>query len=856
MIYRIKWSVILLLMTSSSVAAQPAEVVIFDEVDGAGFLETSNGTVGGGDELLLVNGNRMPVEPAFSYSGATSGLITYRHTSGSWELEIGRAGWEPIDLSGFDSLVVYLNGPGAISGAELPRIGLEDAAGARTDFVWLSTPENVRVDQERTGFTPESGTNARYSVSYVAALPAGLRRPGYPEDLVITFADAPRDTSVAGIGAPSVPAHFQIETEKGEVPLSFRFRDVNEDSTLSAEGEYIEVLLPESEGADRLRPAWRIEWDASQAPDTTIAPGEGDVFRLAVAFDAFALDGDPQTWQRISIPIADFGAGEAFSPGSFVSVVFAHGGVNPEIRTLWFDLLTVVKNDDEAFLDIVQRATFEYFWQEANPTNGLVRDRTRPESPASIAAVGFGLSAITVGIDRGWISREEGRERVLATLRFFWNAPQSQSPDATGYKGFFYHFLDMETGRRNWNSELSTIDTALLLAGILHVGEYFDGEEQGEEEIRTLAASIYERVDFEWMQFRHPTNPTPAISHGWRPESGFIANDWLGYNEAMILYILALGSPTHAVGPEAWERWVDGYEGEWQTHYGYTFLVFPPLFGHQYSHVWIDFRGIQDAYMREKSIDYFENSRRATLAQRAYHIANPRGWPNYSRDEWGLTASDTPDEYRARGAPPPQNDDGTLVPTAPGGSIVFTPEESIAALRHMYQTYYDRLWGPYGFRDAYNVDENWFDEDYIGIDQGPILLMIENYRTERIWNLFMQNENIQRGLERAGFTATSTAAEEEEKIPAGLGLEGNFPNPFNRTTEIHYYLEHPEYVTLDVYDVLGRLVATLVDGIQTSGKKNIIFDGGELAGGVYFYTLRYGGRIEGGQMVYMPSHDR
>ena len=816
---------------------QETTVTLFDEADagGADYRDASAGLATGNDVLRLTGpgGDKLPLETTQAFSGTTSGVLEYRHTAGgAWELVVEADGAQPLDLAGFDSLVVYVNGPEALPGGEVPRVCLEDAQGERTTLVWMSTPRNVRVDAGGTGFTAESPTNAVLDARYANALPRDQRRPGYPEDLIVTFADVPLDTSLAAIGAPAIPAHFKIESEATGRPLDFSFRDLNSDSTLSADGEFIEVRLPEAEGDTRLHPTWRIAFDGVRGAGSLTPPGDGDVYRLAVSFEAFALDSDPGTWQRLSLPLIDFEARENLALAEVEAVCFTHGGLNPAVRTLWFDRITAVKNDDEAFLDFVQRATFDYFWQEANPANGLVKDRSRPNAVASIAAVGFGLSALTVGIDRGWITREEGRDRVHTTLTFFWNAPQSQATDATGYKGFFYHFLDMNTGRRAWTSELSTIDTALLMGGVLHMREYFTADDPVEESIRTLADAIYERVEWDWAQAR-----PPAISHGWRPESGFIAFDWIGYNEAMLLYLLALGSPTHPVEPAAWTAWTSGYD--WETHYDFSFVRFPPLFGHQYSHVWIDFRGIQDAYMRAKGIDYFENSRRATLAQRAYHIANPNGWPNYGRDEWGLTASDIPGGYRARGAPPAQNDDGTLAPTAPGGSIVFTPEESIAALRHMYSTYPDQLWGPYGFRDAYNIAENWFASDYLGIDQGPILLMIENYRTEAVWERFMEHEAVQHGLERAGFDIPTAIAGTNER-PATPTLAPAFPNPFATQARIRYTLHKTVPVTVIVYNSLGRKVATLIDTVQPAGTHETTFDADALPSGLYFYTLHAG----------------
>lgn len=429
-----------------------------------------------------------------------------------------------------------------------------------------------------------------------------------------------------------------------------------------------------------------------------------------------------------------------------------------------------------AFLDTLQERTFGYFRELANPANGLVPDRWPTPSFSSIAAVGMGLTAWGVAVERGWATREEAAERVLTTLRFFWNAPQGEAAAGTsGHRGFFYHFLDMQTGARFEDVELSTIDTTLLLAGALFCREYFDGDDPAEAEIRALADSLYFRVDWPWAIVR-----PPVVSMGWRPERGFVDHDWRGYDESMLLYVLALASPTHPVEPAAWTTFTETYQ--WGEFHGHEHVGFAPMFGHQYSHIWIDFRGIRDAYMRERGIDYFENSRRATLAQREYAIANPNGWRDYGPDIWGLTASDGPIDgefevdgrtrrfftYAARGASFTEiRDDGTIAPTAAGGSVPFAPEETIAALRAIRERYGEHLWGEYGFLDSFNPtfrldvplrhgrvvpDVGWFDGDYIGIDQGPIVLMIENHRTELIWRVMRRSPYIVEGLRRAGFT--------------------------------------------------------------------------------------------------------
>lgn len=415
-------------------------------------------------------------------------------------------------------------------------------------------------------------------------------------------------------------------------------------------------------------------------------------------------------------------------------------------------------NDDQ-FLEYIQQVHFDYFWYLANPNNGLVPDRSATGSACSIAAVGFGLTAIAIAIDHGWITRGQGAARVLTTLQTFWQGPQGTNSFGTiGYKGWFYHFLDMNTAVRA-SAELSSIDTALLLGGVVDVQQYFNGTSPEEVAIRNLASAIINRVDWNWM-----ARGTNVFSMGWFPESGFLAQNWIGYNEAMLLYCLGLGAPTNALPASAWNAWTSGYT--WDNYYGYSFVPFAPLFAHQYSHCWIDFRHITDAYMKGHASTYFENSRRASLAQRAYCIANPLGRVGYNGTVWGLTACDGPSGYSARGAPPSQGDDGTIAPTAAGGSMAFIPEYSLATLRYFYTNYRTRMWTAYGYRDAFNLGASWVGPDELGIDQGPIVIMIENYRTQRVWRRFMQNPIIQSGLSRAGFSAILTVKPTLQVLPA------------------------------------------------------------------------------------------
>src|SRR6185295_793730 len=296
----------------------------------------------------------------------------------------------------------------------------------------------------------------------------------------------------------------------------------------------------------------------------------------------------------------------------------------------------------DAFLDTLQHRTFQWFWDNTDARTGLTPDRWPSRTFSSVAAIGFALTAYPIGAERGYVTRAAAAERTLTTLRFLWQLPQGETATGVaGYKGFFYHFLDFEKGYRFEKVELSTIDTSLLLAGALFCQSYFADTARTEVAIRAYADSLYRRVEWTW-----PRNRPPAVNMGWKPEAGggggggggFEPFDWRGYDEAMILYVLALGSPTHAIEPSAWDEWTKNYQ--WRDFYGQQHVNFAPLFGHQYSHVWVDFRGIRDAYMRGKGIDYFENSRRATISQREYAIDNPYKWVGYGANEWGLTASD------------------------------------------------------------------------------------------------------------------------------------------------------------------------------------------------------------------------
>lgn len=407
-------------------------------------------------------------------------------------------------------------------------------------------------------------------------------------------------------------------------------------------------------------------------------------------------------------------------------------------------------SEDQQFLEDLEHRSFQYFWEEGDPDTGLVPDRARMDgSPldenhrnvASIAATGFSLTALAIAGDRNWISRNQAQERTRNTLRFFANKAFNQH-------GWFYHWLDSKTGERRWQSEVSSIDTALLLGGVLTARQYFHDD----QEIRKLATKIYERVDFHWML----NGQQLLLSHGWRPETGFLKPRWDTYSEDTILYLLAIGSPTHPISPASWYAlWRDRYRYE---GHAYFTTIGVPLFMHQYAHAWIDYRNWRET--RGDRIDYFENSVQATLAHRAFCVNLAHDFPAFGPNVWGITASDSAKGYLAWGGPPrdPQID-GTVVPSAAGGSLMFTPDLSVAALRTMREKYGQKVYGKYGFIDAFNPNTGWVDSDVIGINAGIILLSAENARTGNVWSWFMRNPEIPRAMRLAGL------AKQQRELP-------------------------------------------------------------------------------------------
>ena len=388
--------------------------------------------------------------------------------------------------------------------------------------------------------------------------------------------------------------------------------------------------------------------------------------------------------------------------------------------------------EDDSLLEEIEKGNFQYFWEQAGPQTGLIKDRSNAFDKdnrvvASIAATGFGLTALCIGEHRGYVSRRDARDRILLTLRFLWKKMPT-------HRGFYYHFADVNTGERTWDSEVSSVDTAMLLCGILTCRRYFEEH----SEISLLAYEIFNRVDWTWL-----SEDTSLLPHGWTPEVGFLPYRWDYYSELMMMYLLGLGSLTHPLPVEAWNAWKRiNFEFDGISYIG----SFAPLFVHQYSQAWFDFRGKRDKYA-----DYFENSVKATEAHRRFCLQLARQFPDYSDDLWGITASDSERGYVIWGGPPSLGPiDGTVVPSASAGSLPFLPQAVMRVLRNI-RDHYPKAWSRYGFVDAFNPLRNWYDADVVGIDVGITMLMAENARTGFVWNTFMKNLEAQRGMDRAGF---------------------------------------------------------------------------------------------------------
>jgi hypothetical protein len=544
----------------------------------------------------------------------------------------------------------------------------------------------------------------------------------------------------------------------------------------------------------------------------------------------------------MSIYIGNIGAVDSFK----VSAYDNSGNESEKSPSVF---VSTRNNSDEEFLDMVQRATFRFFWNHAHPVSGLTRERYGSGNTVAAGGSGFGLMALIVGIERGFITREEGTERMLKILDFLYTKTDR-------FHGAYSHWFNGETGDvipfSQYDNGGDLVETAYLMQGILTIRNYFNSADSQEVQIRYLATQIWESVEWSW--YRRSQYSTFLYWH-WSPNYAWQINMKLvGWNETMITYLLGIASPTFGIPASMYySGWASASNySNGNTFYGYKLNVGlnygGPLFFAHYS-----FLGFDPRFLKDNFTNYFQNNRNTTLIHRAYCTVNPYAHPGYDSLSWGLTASDDPFGYSAHA--PYQNDNGTITPSAGISSIAYTPLESMELLKNLYRTFGYKVWGEYGFKDAFNVKQNWFADSYISIDQGPIIIMIENYRSQLLWDNFMANPEIQTMIDSIGFrldTLTNTADQIDQ--PDEFILNGNYPNPFNPATIIDFIIPHRSNVKIEIYDLLGRKINTLFDGMLEAGEHkmewNSLNDFGEhLSSGIYLFRIYHNNKSVNGKMV-------
>ena len=490
---------------------------------------------------------------------------------------------------------------------------------------------------------------------------------------------------------------------------------------------------------------------------------------------------------------------------------------------------------DSALLTMVQRQTFRYFWEYAHPVSGMARERNTSGDIVTIGGTGFGISAIVVAVERGFITRTEGVNHLLKIVNFLSTADR--------FHGIYPHWLDGKTGKvvsfSTFDNGGDLVESSFLYQGLLTAKQYFNGTSSNETQLRSGIQQIWEAAEWDWYR-RGGQN---VLYWHWSPNYEWRMNFALrGYFEALITYILAVASPTHPIPASLYHQ---GWAGlptyrNGQTYYGYKLAVGPlaggPLFFAHYSFIGFDPRNKKDAYA-----NYFLHNVNQTLINWTYSKENPRQWKGYSAENWGLTASDDPTGYVAH-EPLAATDNGTISPTAALSSMPYTPTQSIAALKYFYRKEGAKLWGEQGFYDAFNPTRNWYADSYLAIDQGPIIAMIENYRSELLWKNFMKNAEIKPALDAIGFVPDSTlTAINTPSVSDNITLNF-YPNPGKDKGFVDLDIKNTAHVSLDLYDLTGKLVKNYFNKKPLiSGKQTLELDFKDINDGLYVLILRGAG---------------
>ncbi len=748
------------------------------------FLETTGPT-----------GDKFPVDSNHPYQGTHSLRLHWRSSSiGDWGIAVASVDWVAYDLTQYDSITYFINASQAIAPVDLPDMALEDINNHKSSRVWIgnyfSGVDNDSITWQKvsipiSAFHP-GPENADFT--HIKTIYHYKRTADNVDHLV--WVDEIRAVQAMGGGGtlPNPPQGVAAQGYDSRIDLRWRF---NPDPNIFGYHVYRSALP----GGNFTR--------------LTSSPHQVHLYS-----DFFGQNNQTYYYYITTVNYAL----EESSPSDTVSATSA------------------AMTDDE-LLTSVQEAAFRYFYDYGHPVSGLARERLGSGDVCTSGGTGFGVMSLIVGSERGFISRDSAAARTLKIIRFLQDT-------ASRYHGAWSHWINGATGETIPFSQFDDggdlVETAYLIQGLLTARQYYQQTNPVETEIRDRIDQLWQEVEWDWYR-RYP-NGNVLYWH-WSPNFGWLINLPIrGYNEAHIVYLLAVASPTHGIPPllyhQGWARsgaypYLNGND-----FYGYHQWVGVdyggPLFFTHYSYMGFDPRDKADYYA-----NYFENSKNISLINRTYCINNPQNHTGYDSLSWGLTASDDPWGYSAHA--PFSNDNGTITPTAALSAMPYLPEESMATLNYFYHTLGASLWGEFGFKDAFNPDQNWYAASYIAIDQGPIVVMIENYRTQLCWNLFMANPEIQPMLTALGFTPTRIK-DTGGLAPNQFALFQNYPNPFNPETAISYRISIVSSVDLSIYTVLGQKVRTLVKEHKAAGRYTVQWDGrddrgGAVASGVYFYRL-------------------
>ncbi len=794
-----KIALILILSYTFSSLLPAQSYIFFDDSQQSDYYDPSWGFFNNPSYLQLINQNKFPVSTKHVFSGLNSLKMSWiSRPAGDWAIAVASEGWISHDLAQVDSIVFMAYSEDNIDAADYPKIFLEDVNNVKTPAVNLSDYNGNLL----------SGVWRKF----VVPLDVFKSNPG--------SADLTRIKTIF-FGQNNTDEMNHILYLDNIKMINASSVDLNPPET------------PENFSATGFDMHVELSWDKNTEPDLN-------------QYYIYKIDGGQQN--IIGTVTKDMNYYSHYL-GSYnltitykISAVDSSGNESPLSEPV---TATTHKMNDADLLTMVERSTFRYFWDYAHPESGLIREGylSHPGNITTTGGTGFGLMAILVGIERGFISRQEGIDRYIKVLQFLINKTQR-------YHGAFSHWIDGKTGETipfsSKDDGGDLVETAYLMQALLTARNYFDSTSPGETQIRSMINQLWEGVEWDWYM-RSPSSN--YLYWHWSPNYNWDMNVRIvGWNEALITYILAIASPTHHVPRKLYES---GWAGNSSYTNGKTFYGYPlfvgqdyggPLFFAHYSFLGFDPRDKKDKYA-----NYFINNKNHTLINRAYCIDNPKGFAGYNDSTWGLTAGLDPGGYSVHA--PWSSDNGTISPTAAVSSIVYTPLESMAVIRNLYRNYGEHLWGVFGFKDAFNPSQNWYSDSYLAIDQGPVLIMIENYRSQLLWNNFMANPEISAALDSIGFVPDVTSIKDTIKNDFRLKLT-NYPNPFgntsnvyNPTTVIQYNIasgntERIQHTVLKIYDVLGREVSTLVNEFKQPGEYSVIFDGRNLSSGVYFIKLR------------------